>query len=238
MDWRRWIIERLPERLRVKGMMAVCMVLTMPIRVLHEEFVAWQRRMRTKVAGTPQVCVLQKIIKDELGLDVLIEEGDGKPTDFIIRTAFVDVDKERRLFALLDRYKLAGKSYGYENAEIEITIQWTGFACELASMESNWTGFVCERKGKRDNLVTADVLGYGFDLKVIAQYPVSEPLPIHFKIRNETQERTVYYSSTQENQEVLFSVEAVGGGNIEDSSVRLGITEDDEYFYEFRMIWQ
>ena len=191
MDWRKWIIERLPEKLRVTGMIAVCMVLTLPIRMLYEEFVTWQKKMRTKVAGTPQVCMLQKIIRDELGLDVRIEEGNGKPIDFIIKTTFVDVDKERRLFALLDRYKLAGKSYGYENAGIMITAQWTGFVCELANMESEWTGFVCELKGKRDNSVEADVLGYGFDLKVTAQYPVSEPLPIHFKVGSETTERTV-----------------------------------------------
>lgn len=55
------------------------------------------KKMRTKVAGTPQVCMLQKIIRDELGLDVRIEEGNGKPIDFIIKTTFVDVDKERRL---------------------------------------------------------------------------------------------------------------------------------------------
>ena len=236
MDWRKWIIERLPERLRVTGMIAVCMVLTLPIRVLYEEFVAWQRKMRTKVAGTPQVCMLEKIIRDELGLDIRIEEGNGKPIDFIIKTDFVDMDKERRLFALLDRYKLAGKSYGYENAGIVITAQWTGFVCELAGMESEWTGFVCERKGKRDNLVTADVLGDGFDLKITAQYPVSGLLPIHFKVGSETTERTVHYTSTQENQAVTFPVDATGGNAIVESSVRLGITEDDEYVYEFRLL--
>lgn len=159
MDWRRWIIERLPERLRVKGMMAVCMVLTVPIRVLHEEFVAWQRRMRTKVAGTPQVCVLQKIVKDELGLDVLIEEGDGKPTDFIIKTAFVDVDKERRLFALLDRYKLAGKSYGYENAEVNFSYEWSGYVCEQRTVFVQWGGFVCERKYRPTNHIKCKFAG-------------------------------------------------------------------------------
>lgn len=159
MDWRRWIIERLPERLRVKGMMAVCMVLTVPIRVLHEEFVAWQRRMRTKVAGTPQVCVLQKIVKDELGLDVLIEEGDGKPTDFIIKTAFVDVDKERRLFALLDRYKLAGKSYGYKNAEVKFSYEWAEYVCEQRTVFVQWSGYVCERKYRPTNHIKCNVTG-------------------------------------------------------------------------------
>ena len=46
------------------------------------------------------------------------------------KTSFVNIDMERRLFALLDRYKLAGKSYGYENAEILYDCRWTAYLCE------------------------------------------------------------------------------------------------------------
>lgn len=212
------------------------MIFTGPIRQLYTGFVQWKKRMLIKAGGSPQICMLEKIVKDSLDIDIRITEGNGKPIDFIINAEFMDLDKERQLFALLDRYKLAGKSYSYENAGIVITAQWTGFVCELAGMESEWTGFVCERKGKRDNLVTADVLGYGFDLKITAQYPVSGLLPIHFKVGSETTERTVHYTSTQENQAVTFPVDATGGNAIVESSVRLGITEDDEYVYEFRLL--
>ena len=217
-------------------MYTLCMIFTGVVRLLYTDFVQWKKRMLVKAGGSPQVCMLQKIVKDSLGIDIRITEGNGKPIDFIINALFIDLDKERQLFALLDRYKLAGKSYGYENAGIVITAQWTGFVCELASMESEWTGFVCELKGKRDNQVTAEVLGYGFDLKIIAEHPVSEPLPIHFKVGSETTERTVHYTSTRDNQAVIFPVDATGGNAIVESSVRLGIMEDDEYVYDFILL--
>lgn len=164
MDWNKWIIERLPRRLRVVGMFALCVVLTSYIKQLHDEFVEWRRRLRIRMAGTPQVCQLKKIVHDEIGLDIQIEEGNGKPIDFIIKTSFVDIDKERRLFALLDRYKLAGKSYGYENAEIALTaiwsrfvcekmdlhVYWSRFACEQFNVSLQWTGWTCEKVFKKD----------------------------------------------------------------------------------------
>ncbi|WP_455592937.1 hypothetical protein [Bacteroides sp.] len=147
MDWNKWIIERLPRKLRVVGVFALCVVLTSYIRQLYDEFVEWRRKLRTRMAGTPQVCQLRKIVHDELGVDIEIEEGDGRPTDFIIKTAFVNIDKERRLFALLNRYKLAGKNYGYENAKIVIAYTWGDYICERAILEYNvnWTNYACEK---------------------------------------------------------------------------------------------
>lgn len=100
--------------------------------------------MRIKVGGSPQVCMLKKTVYDELGIMVEIAEGDGKPVDFVIRTAFTDTDKERQLFALLDRYKLAGKSYAYENKEITFECVWSGYVCEDNPLDWEWTNYVCE----------------------------------------------------------------------------------------------
>lgn len=100
--------------------------------------------MRIKVGGSPQVCMLKKTVYDELGIMVEIAEGDGKPVDFVIRTAFTDTDKERQLFALLDRYKLAGKSYAYENKEITFECLWSGYVCEDNTLGCEWTNCICE----------------------------------------------------------------------------------------------
>ena len=59
--------------------------------------------------------MLKKIIYDEIGSNIEIDEGDGKPYDFIVRTSLDNLDGERRMIALLDRYKAAGKSYMYVN---------------------------------------------------------------------------------------------------------------------------
>lgn len=228
MDWRKWIIERLPERLRVTGMIAVCMVLTLPIRVLYEEFVAWQRKMRTKVAGTPQVCMLEKIIRDELGLDIRIEEGNGKPIDFIIKTDFVDMDKERRLFALLDRYKLAGKSYGYENAGIVITAQWTGFVCELADMESEWTGFICETRDKDINKIKINRTANR--VSASPEFVLTSDIIVTFH-GNDSYEISISLNKGSLN--TVIKDYAVGQPV---NSVTLNVYEDEKYKYE--IVWE
>lgn len=120
----------LPGRRRTLMVYALCVVLVSPVVKLYKELVDWRERMRVRAGGSPQVCMLRQVVKDELGIDVLIEEGGGRPTDFIVKTSFVNIDVERRLFALLDMYKLAGKSYGYENAEIEMGCVWSGYLCE------------------------------------------------------------------------------------------------------------
>lgn len=140
-------------------MYVFCMVFTGPVRMLHTKFGLWKKSMLVKAGGSPQVCMLQKLIFDELGILVEIEEGNGKPVDFIIRTAFSNIDKERQLFALLDKYKLAGKSYGYENAEVKFSYEWSGYVCEQRTVFVQWGGFVCERKYRPENHIKCNVTG-------------------------------------------------------------------------------
>ena len=66
------------------------------------------------------------------------------------------MDKERQLFALLNRYKLAGKSYIYENSSVSYLAYWDKFVCEktIAQAEYYWGAFVCERRTIRPETVT------------------------------------------------------------------------------------
>lgn len=142
--WDKWVVERLPLKLRVDRMQALCMVLCSPVERLYADFSKWRKRMRIKAGGSPQVCMLKKTVYDELGVVIEIGEGDGKPVDFIIQTAFTDTDKERQLFALLDRYKLAGKAYAYENKEITFECMWSRYLCEEKPLDWQWANYVCE----------------------------------------------------------------------------------------------
>lgn len=143
VDWNKWVIEHLPFSMRTARMFTLISVLIFPICQLYNEFVTWRVKMRIKSGGTPQVCMLKKVVYDELGVNAEIKEGNGKPHDFIIQIA-LDMDKERQLFALLDRYKLAGKSYLYDNTDVSINLTWGAFVCEMADMSWAWGGFVCE----------------------------------------------------------------------------------------------
>lgn len=160
INWEKWIVESLPFRLRSKVICAFCFSLVSPVLSLYNDFDRWRAKMKIKAGGSPQVCMLKKVVYDELGVNIEIEEGNGKPHDFIVQTAFPNVDKERQLFALLDRYKLAGKSYRYDNTNVAINIEWGVFVCELADISWSWNRFVCEVKIKLDTTI---IIGKGDD---------------------------------------------------------------------------
>lgn len=155
IQWDKWVMERLPMKLRTVLLFAFCTAFTEPVVRLYNELVKWQRKMKTKSGGSPQVCMIKRTVFDELGIMIEILEGDGKPVDFIIQTAFTDTDKERQLFALLDRYKLAGKSYAYENKEITFECTWSKYMCEDNPLRFGWSKWVCElHKPEAVNTIT------------------------------------------------------------------------------------
>lgn len=188
VDWRKWVTEMLPMRLRMPRMRALSFVLCRPIEGTYAEFARWRKRMRAKAGGSPQVCMIKRTVFDELGIMIEILEGDGKPVDFIIQTAFTDTDKERQLFALLDRYKLAGKSYAYENKEVAFNCTWSSYVCEDNPLRFGWSKWVCElNKPEAVNTITITYYWQydeSWGAKIIkkmrfsAEYPVQTDLDI------------------------------------------------------------
>lgn len=152
VNWDKWLIELLPMRKRTISMFALCRVLASPIFDLHHRYEAWLAKMRVKSGCMPLACMLEKMVYDELGINIVIKEGDGKPVDFLIKTSFNDINKERQLFALIERYKMAGKSYAYNNEKISYQNLWCGYVCEQASVSSQWTRYICEQ-GKKINKI-------------------------------------------------------------------------------------
>lgn len=180
MNWGRWIVERLPNRLRTVILCTLCMIYTVFIRRIYDEFLEWRKKMKIRMSGSPQVCMLKKVIYDELGINIEIEEGNGKPYDFIITTAFSDVDKERQLFALLDRYKLAGKSYSYANAEVLLSSEWGGYVCEVQTVFVSWSEYVCEIRPRVINYISACI--YSGRIHVKLDYPPTSDIRINYAI--------------------------------------------------------
>nr|WP_320037194.1 hypothetical protein [uncultured Bacteroides sp.] len=105
-------------------------------------------------AGNGQVCMLQKIVHDNLDIDIDIEEDTGLSNDFIIKVASMELDKERSLIALINKYKQAGKSFTLNNAAVVFTQTWTNFVCEIAELTSIWGDYVCELTAQVINTIT------------------------------------------------------------------------------------
>lgn len=174
------MLERLPFSLRVNRLYVFCLLLTLPVRRLHASFAEWSKKMRAKAGASAQVCMLKKIIYDEIGVNIEIEEGDGKPYDFIVKTSLVYTDKEQQMFALLERYKMAGKSYKYVNSEIDFVYQWENYVCEQCEFSVEWTDYICEQKQKTEIVILIHPY-YSADYLKIDVKPLT-PLPVDVRI--------------------------------------------------------
>ena len=81
-----------------------------------------------KINANASVISLKHHIKRELDVDAVITELDGKPIDFLVSvTGFVD---EQRLKAIIDNYKLSGKSFVFKVGNEVYTAKFGSWSCE------------------------------------------------------------------------------------------------------------
>lgn len=150
INWRRWLLERLPFTLKVNRVYVFCLLFTQPVRMLYDIFTQWKKKMRNRSGASPQVCMLKKVVYDELGVNIEIEEMNGKPHDFVVKASQTDTDKDRQIIALLNRYKIAGKTYQYINEEVTFSSHWEDYICEQCEFTTTWTNYVCEQISKTE----------------------------------------------------------------------------------------
>jgi hypothetical protein len=158
MNWNRLIITNLPHPLRRVTVFAILQALISPVVRIYNLFVSLRDEQIMNQAGTSQVCMLQKIVHDKLNLSIDIEEDTGLPNDFIVKVASQELDKERRLIALIKKYKLAGKSFTLNNAAVNFVQTWSDYVCEKAAFVQTWSDYVCERISLPDNTITVHAI--------------------------------------------------------------------------------
>jgi hypothetical protein len=158
-------------------------VLSSEVETAHNAFMLQVPDWKYKVNANASVISLQHHIKRELDVDALITELDGKPIDFLVTvTGFVD---EIRLKALLDNYKLAGRSYVFKVGSVAWAAAFTNHLCE--DIREGWTAafsdYVCESDGK--NLISALCRknGDGYEVVVSASSAVKSALSIDGIVR-------------------------------------------------------
>lgn len=83
---------------------------------------------RMRSATTWQVCWLEKLLNEQFEGEITITEADGLPVDFIV--SGISYQDQNRARALINRYKLAGKSYILELQDVDVTGEWGDYVCE------------------------------------------------------------------------------------------------------------
>jgi len=149
IDYDRLILLLLPLRIRTVRLVSLLRVLISPIILMHDSFHTWAEKRRLRAAATPQALMLERLVLSETGLSVqILPVTTGASPDFEVKhpddASAADVEAAR---SVIDRYKLAGKSYRVAGSVVPFTHNWIDFICgvsEIVAVESQeWTDKVC-----------------------------------------------------------------------------------------------
>ena len=128
INLRKLIADLLLTFVRDNRLIELIRVLTSQAETAFNQFNLQVPDWLYKINANASVISLQHHIKRELDVDAVITELDGKPIDFLVSvTGFVD---EQRLKALIDSFKLSGKSYVFKVGNEIYTAKFGNWYCE------------------------------------------------------------------------------------------------------------
>lgn len=146
MNWGRYIALLIPIRLRQRRLVELIKVLVGQLMVIVYNLSTQIEYLRLKKCTTWQTLWIQKIVEYELNVMCNITELNGLPFDFMVTTS-VAVD-EQRLAAIVNRYKLPGRSFTLSQADVVFSAKWADHVCELDGTvvySAKWADNVCEQ---------------------------------------------------------------------------------------------
>lgn len=147
IDWEKYTRLLLPIKLRTLLLIELIRTMIWQIPRAASDFNVWADGAKYRANLNASVVALQYLIQHEFGVLATIEELDGLPTDFLINVEGT-VD-EVRLKALIDQYKLAGRSYVFRLGTVVFSAAWTNYQCEdiVELYSAKWSDYVCEDDG-------------------------------------------------------------------------------------------
>lgn len=146
-SWIAYLYNLLLVALRQSRLGQLILVLLSPAQLASEELTTYSADARLRSAATWQVMWLEKLLTDALGYTVTITEANGLPIDFIV--SGISYTDETLARGLINRYKLAGKSYILEFANVEVTGQWLNPVCAQTNeyvFTGQWLNPVCAKE--------------------------------------------------------------------------------------------
>lgn len=204
IDFNRFILTYLPHSIRRVTIYSILQVLISPVARLYNLFLSFRQEQIIKQSGTSQTIMLKKMVHDQLALDIEIEEDTGLSNDFIVKVASQELDKERQLVALINKYKQAGKSFTLNNAAVVFTQAWGDFVCEIANMNYSWGDFICELAALVNNTITVsaqdgEISGKGL-VDITAQLtPVTVYIVVYITNEQTSAERSIILTHERTN---------------------------------------
>ena len=129
IDWYKYVLQLLPTGLRTRLLFEFVRTLIWQVPGLQARILVWFDDARFRASMNASVMGLQKLIERYLGIQAVITELDGKPTDF--KVSIQGTVDEARMKSIVDQYKLAGKSYVFQSSAIAFTCEFADWVCEV-----------------------------------------------------------------------------------------------------------
>lgn len=208
IDYSKLVQLLLPTFLRKSVLIELLRTLIGPLQIMHSQANLWFDDARYKANTNASVISLIHLIEREFDVLATIEELDGQPTDFKV-TVSGTVD-EVRLRALLNQYKIAGRSFTFRIGSVVYSSSFINHVCEdiIAVYSVEFIDYVCEESGYI-------YLSFGIgtrDITVNASRPVTSEISISGFIRGRMPSG-VTYNATSFGVTILEG-ESMGTGDI------------------------
>ncbi len=188
------ILNYLPMCLRKVGIYALIKVLLSPLVRVYETYLSWIEEKRKQVSYTGQQCMLRQIVKDELGVDIVISSLDGKPYDFMVTIQGEITDTMRnRLTALIDKYKPGYKSWRYSDSGQDDIVTYSAEWIEYVEQVQNMNAISLKLTGRHVNVMEVD-----YTYTIQTDYPVTHDLILQLTFVGRNDESDYTHSVNKE----------------------------------------
>lgn len=236
-DWIRYIIWNLPLVMRQVRISHLLHCLLTPFVDMHDRVQTWRVESLRRARYDSSAIMIERMILDEMGLDVVVENFDTGSYDFRVRILSEETTyDEARLRALIDKYKAADKRYLIGNGNVSYSVIYRDYTCEKTDerVSVEYTSYVCEKAEYKMSL-TIILYGRRFDDGRVEIYASAGANPVASTIQVQLNAGwSIYIYEGKADSAVTILYEE---SDFEILSV--SPTEDNTYKYNFQseIIW-
>ncbi len=236
IDWNKYLVWNLPLVMRQPRIVHLLRILLASFADLHDRSQTWHEESRRRARYDSSSIMIERMILDEMGIDVIIDNFDTGSYDFRVRILSESAYDEARLRALIDKYKAADKRYLIGNGNVTYSVIYQDYTCEKTDerLSVEYTSYVCE---KVDYIETVTIRLYGrrMDNGEIKLYASTGGTAVASTIRITADSALSFTIGVGESDSDTVTIYEDPEGGI----LSISPTEDGTYKYDFEpdIIW-
>lgn len=235
IDWKRHIVYNLPLVMRQPRIVHLLSSLLASFVDLHDRAQTWRVESLRRARYDSSSIMIERMILDEMGLDVVVENFDTGSYDFRVRILSEQtIYDETRLRALIDKYKAADKRYLIGNGNVSYTVIYQDYTCEKTDerFSVEYTAYVCEKTYYKESR-TIILYGRQFEDRIEIYVSAGNIVASTIKVWLNTGWSMVIFEGHSDS-EIMVLYESS-----DFKILSISPTEDNTYIYQFQenIVW-